>query len=150
MDDKLKKLMKAKGDKKIHPIEKEAKMRSLGELHSMAKNMLGDRLQGLKKVTVASDSKEGLEKGLSKAKEIVDGKLSGNNVSDVSPEMANAMAEETLETSEEEAEESPAEQELEAKEGIEMHNPDMEEMDEHEIDEKIQKLMEMKKRLAKN
>jgi len=149
MDDKLKKLMKAKGDKKMHPIEKEAKMRSLGELHSMAKGMLGERLHGLKKVSVASDSKEGLEEGLSKAKDILDGKLSGNNVSDTSPEMADAMAEETLETPEEEAEESPAEQELEAKAGLEMHHPDMEEMDEQDIDQKIQELLEMKKRLAK-
>jgi len=149
MDEKLKKLMKSKGEKKMHPVEKEAKMASLKELHSMAKNMLGDRLHGLKKVSVMADDKEGLEEGLSKAKSLLDGKLEDGGVSDTSPEMADKLAKETLETPEEEAEESPEEQAMEAAEGTEMHHPDMEEMDEDSIEQKIQHLMEMKKRLAK-
>lgn len=150
MDEKLKKLMKAKGDKKMHPIEKEAKMTSLKELHDMAKGMLGDRLHGIKKVSVMAPNKEGLEQGLSKAKSLLDGHLGDHGVSDTSPEMADKLAEETLETPEEEASESPEEQEMEAAEGVEMHHPHMEEdMDEHSIDEKIKHLMEMKKRLKK-
>jgi hypothetical protein len=58
--------------KKISDVEKEAKMGVLKEVSDMAGAAMGDKLKGLKKVTVASDSKEGLDKGLEKAKELLD------------------------------------------------------------------------------
>lgn len=145
MEDKLKKLMKHKSGKEMHPIEKEAKMKSLGELHQMAKDMLGERLHGMKKVSVMSPDKAGLEAGLSKAKEMLEGKLEDGGVSDTSPEVADHLAQETLETPEEEAEESPEEQAREEAEGTELHHPH-EQMSEDEIDQKIRELMELKKK----
>lgn len=72
MNDKLMKRLEKSG-KKLSPVEKEAKMNVLKELSSQAGDMLGQKLAGLKKVTVASDSEDGLEQGLEKAKEIIEG-----------------------------------------------------------------------------
>lgn len=72
--DKMAKLFEKK--KKMGPgmpdIERDAKMGVLKNLRDQAAGAMGDKLKGLKKVTVASDSPAGLEKGLEKAKEIVD------------------------------------------------------------------------------
>lgn len=73
MYDKLMKHLEKKG-KKLSPVEQKAKMGVVKELSSQAGEMLSDKLKGLKKVTVASDSKEGLKKGLDKAKEVIHGR----------------------------------------------------------------------------
>lgn len=56
-------------------MKSEAKMSMLKDLRKMANSMMGDDLKGkmdsMKKVTVAAKDKEGLEKGLDKAKDIV-------------------------------------------------------------------------------
>lgn len=61
---------------KMNPKEIKAKMQALEALLSEADGMHGDDLEndfkGLKKVTVASDSKDGLHEGLEKASEIID------------------------------------------------------------------------------
>lgn len=50
----------------------EAKLKLLKDLKKeMLGEMFGDKMEGLKKVTVASDSEEGLEEGLDKAQEIM-------------------------------------------------------------------------------
>lgn len=75
MNDKLMKRMEKKG-KKLNPLEQKAKMGVIKELSDQAGAMMGDKIKGLKKVTVASDSPEGLKAGLEKAEEIVDPKES--------------------------------------------------------------------------
>lgn len=127
MDDKFKKLMSAKSGKKMHPLDKKAKLAAITDLHEQAKKAMGEKLSGIKKVSVMADDKEGLEEGLEKAKELLEGEES----------------EESEESSEDEKEESAEEQVMEAEEGSEMH-PEMA-MD--AIEEKIAKLMEMKKRM---
>jgi len=77
--DALKKIMEKKISKEgeMEPSKKKAKMELLQELRSMAEGMMKEDLDGhmgaLKKVTVASDSKEGLKEGLEKAEEVVEG-----------------------------------------------------------------------------
>lgn len=71
MKDKLHKMMAKKRD--LLPHEKKAKMDVVHDLRGVASDMLGDRMEGLKKVSVMSDSPEGLEAGLHKAHEIVSG-----------------------------------------------------------------------------
>lgn len=71
MNDKLMKHLEKKGKKLKSPLEKQAKMDVLGELSKQAGSMMGDKIRGLKKVTVASNDKEGLEEGLEKAKELI-------------------------------------------------------------------------------
>lgn len=73
MHDKLMKLMlnKKKEGKQLSDGEQKAKMDALMGMKDMASDMMSSRLKGLKKVTVASDSSEGLETGLETAKKAV-------------------------------------------------------------------------------
>lgn len=57
-----------KGAKDLDPMDKEAKLGVVGELHRQASSMLGDKVgKGMNKVSVAANSKEGLHRGLQKA-----------------------------------------------------------------------------------
>ena len=72
---KLLEKKKAQG-KELSPVEVKAKSNVIEDLMSDMGEMGKDRLKsGMKKVTVASDSKQGLEKGLDKAKEVIEGKV---------------------------------------------------------------------------
>lgn len=95
MDDMLKRFKDKKKD--MSKSEKSAKMDVLKGLSKEMGDLMGEKLKGLKKVTVASDSQEGLKHGLEKAEEILESGL--------------PMAEEPSEEmeSEEESPESPEE-----------------------------------------
>jgi hypothetical protein len=112
--DKFDKLLmkKKKEGREMSPEEQSAKMNVLKDLKSQMSKHMAD---GIKKVTVASDSPEGLKEGLEKAEDLVESKLSPE-----SPDM-------------EDSEDSEDEEEMVA-------SPE-------EIDAKIQKLMELKKKL---
>jgi hypothetical protein len=70
--DMLKELMKKKGKKDdIDPTYKHAKMGVLKHISDMASGAMGEDIKGLKKVTVASSDREGLEDGLETAKKLV-------------------------------------------------------------------------------
>lgn len=112
---------KMKQGKKLDPTEKEAKEHVLKTLMDDMSGMMSDKLKGLKKVTVAADSKEDLEKGLEKAKEIIEGE--DEESSELSPEMAAMAPDEDLESE------------------------DSEEESEDELERKIQELMEKKEAL---
>jgi len=73
MNDRMNALLekKKKEGKSMPEHEKNAKLGVMEDLHKMASNAMGGKLSGLKKVTVASDSPEGLSHGLDKAKEIM-------------------------------------------------------------------------------
>jgi len=75
----LKKLKSLKGGKdcEMDPMEKDAKKSVLSSLRSEAMGAMKEPLQGLKKVSVAADSPEGLKSGLEKAEEIVEGQAGG-------------------------------------------------------------------------
>lgn len=70
MMDKFDKLLEKKG-KKLRPLEQKAKSDVLSHLQDEASAGLGDKLSGIKKVSVAAPSKEGLAEGLDKAKELL-------------------------------------------------------------------------------
>jgi len=120
---------KMKDGKKMSDSEKEAKSGVLSEMKDMASKMMGDKVKGLKKVTVASDSEEGVKKGLEKAKDLL-----GHSMSEESPEMEGSEVAE---------EESPEHEQEESKE--EEMQELAQEMDASELDQAIQKLMELKK-----
>lgn len=64
-------LMKKKQEGKgLSDIQKEAKMNVVKDLRNYAADEMGKKLSGIKKVTVAAGSAEGLEEGLEKAKEL--------------------------------------------------------------------------------
>lgn len=138
-------LEKKMKDKKSHLGENEskAKMSVLQDLKDSMADMMKDRLDGgLKKVTVASDSKEGIKKGLEKAKQLMNG-----DMSPAAAEHAGKMEDEEEEGAEHEASESEAEESAEHDEGMEPKEE--EEMSEAELDAKIKKLMAMKEKMKK-
>lgn len=127
MKEILGKKPKAKADDEM---KKESKLKAIKEMRSAASEMMGgdikDGLDSMKKVTVAAPDKEGLEKGLEKAKEML-------------PKMEDMYSEEE-ETEEGESEQKPFEEE--AKEVLAMiDTPD-------EI-EKMIKMLEEKKQSLK-
>lgn len=73
MHDMMKKLLekKALNGKMLPDHEKEAKMSVLHELRKHMDDMMADKVGSLKKVSVMSDSKPGLEHGLDKARELI-------------------------------------------------------------------------------
>ena len=57
--------------KKLSPIESKAKLGVLEQLRKEMQDMMGDKMAGMKKVTVASPDKHGLEMGLEKAQHLL-------------------------------------------------------------------------------
>jgi hypothetical protein len=124
----------------MNDMKKQAKLAVLKHIRQMASDVMKDDMKGkgFKKVTVASDSKEGLEEGLEKAKELV-GK----------PDLAAALekeskdedeAEDTEEEEAEDMEESEMSPEEEAAEGDPSDTPDS-------LDAQIKALQDKKHKL---
>jgi Ran GTPase-activating protein (RanGAP) involved in mRNA processing and transport len=130
---KLNNLMKKKAEKGDVLSKSHAKAKSgiLQDLMDDMMGMEGDKVKGLKKVTVASNSPKGLEKGLEKAKEIV-----GDAPMAEDEEMPEG--EEMAEGEEHEAEESP---EMEVAE---------EEGEEKEVEDLKAEIEKLKEKLAKH
>lgn len=119
-------MFKKEKEGKMREPEKNAKMSVLSHLRDMAQESMGSKLKGLKKVSVASDSPEGLEKGLDKAKEII-------SSDDAEQEMAD--------------ENSGHEQMSHVPHPEEVPNEHDEDMSLDEIEEKLQELQVLKNRL---
>lgn len=116
----LKKIIekKKKEGKTLSPVHKQARNTVLEDLMDHLGEMGLDKVKGLKKITVASDSKEGLAKGLDKATEMVEkSPMDAMEDEDVSDHGANESEEESEESpehemaEEEESEESPESEE---------------------------------------
>src|ERR1035441_3143084 len=71
MHKKLHEMLAKKGSKPMSENEKHAKIGVLGDLKKMAEDAMGDHMSGMKKVSVMSDSKEGLKHGLDTAKHVM-------------------------------------------------------------------------------
>lgn len=66
--------------KKLSPVEQKAGSKVLDELRKHTQGMMNDKMGNLKKVSVMSDSKEGLKEGLSKAEEMMDSKKGASSL----------------------------------------------------------------------
>ena len=153
MKHKLENLMRKKAEKGDVLSKSHAKARSgiLDELVGDMMGMEGDKVKGLKKVTVASNSPKGLEKGLDKAKKLV-----GH-----APMADEEMSEEDMmpegeESPEHEAEESP-EMEVAEHEGEEPKEEEIadlkaeiEKLKEEEIADLKAEIEKLKEKLAKH
>lgn len=120
--------------KKLSDLEKKAKLDVLKDAYGVASGMLKDKVSGVKKVTVASDSKEGLKKGLEKGLEII-----GKNESE---------DEEIIGENESEDEEMGESDESKS-EGYEDQQEESEPTSVAEINAKIEELMKLKEKLSK-
>lgn len=82
MQEVYKSIMKKKRDQDdMDPMEKHAMMGVLKDIHGMASNDMGHDMQGLKKISVMSDSDAGMKEGLKKAGEI-EAHKQGHSMSD--------------------------------------------------------------------
>lgn len=142
MIDKLKK----KKGKEMSSVEKDAKMSVVESLRDMAAKAMGDKLHGLKKVTVASDSKDGLEKGLEKAKDL----LSNTPEADAMKEKGQKDPMSGLDEAEDPFSEAEESAEHEASESSEEEASEHEELSEDELDAKIKELLAQKEALKKS
>jgi hypothetical protein len=95
----------------VDNLKNKAMLEVLKEIRDMASGLMQDDIKskGLKKVSVAADSKEGLEEGLDKAKEMLGKHDLMSALSDSDAE----RAEEEMEDPEEEASETPEEEDAE-------------------------------------
>lgn len=141
---------KAKQGKELDPMEKEAKMHVLQELHKDLADHMGDQLRGLKKVTVGADSKEGLAEGLDKAKEILhkmpEAPEADENADEEMPEADERDPEAHDEFDNEEAEEEAAFPERKAFDANAAEEPEheMAHLSDDELDQHIAKLQAAK------
>jgi ubiquinone biosynthesis protein UbiJ len=110
----------------------EAKAAVAKELSDVLGGDLADDIKGLKKVTVASNSEEGLKKGLEKAEDIVGRKLG---------------MEGDMEESEDEMEESEDERDSEEEESSEEESDDISEVEDEiaALEEQIRQLKSKKR-----
>jgi len=117
--------------KKLSDMDKRASLKALGDFRGEAQKLMKDKMNGLKKVTVASDSKEGLKEGLEKAESLL---KKGSDM--YSSEQANDNFEDRDEHALDEMEE--------------MDEDEMAcDLSEDELDKKIQELMAMKSKMKK-
>jgi len=74
MEEKVKKMMEKKKARKLSPVEQKAKMGVLSELKDDMSSEMGGSLKDMmaKKVSVMASNKKDLEKGLDKAKQLVE------------------------------------------------------------------------------
>ncbi len=98
---------KAEG-KEMSPAHKQAKGSVLADLMDHLGSMGLDKVKGMKKVSVASDSADGLKKGLEKAKDLVNHTPEGEDEHD--PEMSDSGPNPDVTDSDEEYEGSDAEE----------------------------------------
>lgn len=134
--------------------EKKAKLSALDDLRSHIKDAMDDKLGSLKKVSVASDSQEGLEHGLDKAKDLVahpdepHQASEGEDLSD--PDDAMEGAEEAFhEDLDHDSEAGEPEAHAQAVLGNSLHEEDDEHHSPEDIDQHIAMLQEKKKAMLK-
>lgn len=149
MSDRMKMLAKIKdkkGESKMSDEYKDAKKGLLQQLMGDMSGMMAEPLKGMKKVEVSSNSPEGLEHGLDKAKEIIGNKDDATLSDGDAEEQAEEVAHKDLDMDNEEGE-SPEHQEAVMGDhevsGIPADHQDHE-MSHDEIDEEIARLMAMK------
>jgi Ran GTPase-activating protein (RanGAP) involved in mRNA processing and transport len=111
MQHKLEKLMRKKAEKGDVLSKSHAKAKSgiLKDLMDDMMGMEGEKVKGLKKVTVASNSPMGLKKGLEKAEDIVEEMPNGEEMpegEEMSEEESSEEESPEMEVAEEEGEEN--------------------------------------------
>lgn len=132
---------KKKMGKELSHNEIKAKSHVLGALKDMASDEMGNKLHELKKVSVAAPDKEGLEKGLDMAKNLIHKK--GDTMGDTTAhELSDAAETDEMGTHGDEDQLASPEEEGSAQE--EASESPEEEMSEDEIDAKLAHLMAKK------
>src|SRR6266700_1552208 len=158
----MKKMLEKKKEHKgeMSPVEKDAKMGVVKAMRDMASKAMDGKLQGLKKVSVASNSAEGLKHGLEKDKEAMDS--IANHSAEAENESEGEEGSHGLEeeSPEHEAEESAEEEAAEAPEAhtanvaheehsMSPHHGMADDYEEDDMNAKLEHLMKMKAKKSK-
>ena len=129
--------------KMMSPIEQKAKMNVVKEMRKMASDEMSEPLK-LKKISVASNDKDGLKVGLDKAKQIIEGKeLAHGGMAEEAPEMEELEEDMGADLDHDNEEGEP----MEHQEAVLGEEPGSEDMSPEEIDERIMELMKMKEQM---
>lgn len=121
---------------------KKAAERVIGDMDDMAEEAMSKSMQ---KVTVASDTEEGLKEGLEKAEEIIEAKdTEGMDAKEAEADMEGDMMEEKMEDEMMSEKEKVEEEDYDKTPDYE--DMDKEDMEDEEIDEMIAMLKEKKQR----
>lgn len=149
--------MNFKSAKKISGNQQTSKIKVIEAMRDMAAAQMGDKLKGLKKVTVASNDPAGLKIGLDKAKELLSkkpGDEEDESMEDPIEEASETPQEEDAEENDENSHDKPLHSAMLMDHGSVDHGSDEEgsdefaHMDEQELDEKLQELMAAKAKLS--
>lgn len=117
--------------KKLDPKVAKVKSESISEMLKMLEGIMGQDLKGLKKVTIASDTEEGLKEGVEKAEEILEAKegKEGESCEMEDSEMPKSEKESEYSEDSEESKMAKIEKELEEikakKKGEEVSKPNL-------------------------
>lgn len=155
--EKFKKLLEKKRQmgKSLDGVEKDAKLSAVQTLKNFANDALKDKMGDMKKVSVASDSKEGLVEGMEKAKDLIKGDEGHGELEDYQDdeEADMDMASEDKGGYDKEfgpyAEANQPENGQDDKRNSPFEENKEEYMDEDELDKKLEHLMSMKKKMGK-
>ena len=154
---RMMKMLASKKGKDMPDVEKKAKLDVLQSLRGQAEDAMKDKLGSMKKVSVMSDSNEGMEKGLDKAKDMMHKHLSEGGMSDPSPEMADESDEESPDhEASESADEERMEDSAESEDGKIYDNRPVEpskdplHMSVDELEAQLQHLMAIREHKIKN
>lgn len=155
--EKFKKLLEKKRQmgKSLDGVERDAKMSAIQTLKDFANDAMKDKIGDMKKVSVSSDSKEGLVEGMEKAKDMI----KGDEGFDELPEMEDDEEAEMDMASEDKggydkefgpyAEANQPENGQDNKRNSPVEENEEEYMDEDAINKKLEHLMSMKKKMSK-
>lgn len=125
-----------KKEGKLSDNEMNAKKSVLEEIREMASGAMGDKVKGVKQVSVMAKDQSGLEKGLDKAKQLV----SGKDESDPEMEGLEEDSHEDLDHDNEDDESSDHADKVLGHDG----SPEEASMSSDDIDAQIEKLMKLK------
>jgi len=141
LDEKLKKVMAGKKDMPAH--EKDAKMSVVKHLRDMAMGAMKDKMAPKHQVSVASNSPEGLQAGLDVAQKVAGQDSNSDDSSAPAMHEGGNVPEHKSLNEEDEMVHDAENPEHDALSAHEEHDPD-EDMDEDELNAKLEKLMKMK------
>lgn len=156
--EKFKKLLEKKRQmgKSLDGPERDAKMSAVQTLKDFANDAMKDKMGDMKKVSVASDSKEGLVEGMEKAKDMIKGKEGFGELPEMQDDEESDMdmAEEGDDSDKEfgpysEANQPENHQDNKRDSPPEENSDEGDHMDEESINKELERLMSMKKKYSK-
>lgn len=145
--EKFKKLLEKKRQmgKSLDGVERDAKMSAVQSLKDMANEAMKGKIDGMKKVTVASDSSEGLEHGMDKAKELIKGREGMADLGKLGEDEMDDMGEASEDKGHYDDEFGPESDDASPNE----ETPEEDDMSHEDIDKELERLMAKKKKLSK-